>query len=173
MVRKARQQDVSAIAAIYDKSIEYEDAHEKYSRWEKGVYPTQKTARTAYDNGTLFAVTDSEDNVVGTVILNHNQMEEYKQINWQFEAPDDKILVIHTLCISPDCSGKGFGAQTVEFAQQYAKEKGCTVVRLDTNEANKPANYLYQKLGFKFAGSIICLFQEIDYTVLNCYEKKI
>lgn len=35
-----------------------------------------------------------------------------------------------------------------EFSKQYAKEKGCSVIRLDTNVHNKPAKKLYEKKGF-------------------------
>ena len=36
----------------------------------------------------------------------------------------------------------------VEFAKQYAKEKGGSVIRLDTYVHNEPAKKLYEKNGF-------------------------
>ena len=50
----------------------------------------------------------------------------------------------------------GLGAALVEAALERARERGCTRVHLDTNDGNRAALALYERLGFErhgFTGS--------------------
>ena len=62
------------------------------------------------------------------------------------------MLVIHTLTMAPEMSGRGYGTRMVRFAMEEARRRGCTVMRLDTYVGNLPAQRLYAKLGFRIAG---------------------
>ena len=41
--------------------------------------------------------------------------------------------MLHTLVIDPEVSGRGYGKQFVAFYEEYARENGCKVLRMDTN----------------------------------------
>ena len=45
------------------------------------------------------------------------------------------------------------------------------MIRLDTWEGNVPANAMYPKLGYRFAGATEFFFQGFIHEILNCYEK--
>lgn len=47
----------------------------------------------------------------------------------------------------------------VRFAIEQARESNCRTVRMDTWAGNKPAAALYQKAGFRFAGTTHILLQ--------------
>ena len=81
------------------------------------------------------------------------------------------MLVIHTLCVSPAASGKGYAQQLVAFAEQLGREQGCTVIRLDTYEGNRPATALYTKLGYRVVGVAPFYFQNVIQENLRCFEK--
>lgn len=170
MIRLARETDLEQAAKIYEEIFDYEENTISYTNWQRGIYPTFKNAKDAYSQGFLF-IGEDDGIIWGSMILNEVQLPEYANIPWQFKT--DKILVIHTLCVSPRYKGKGRAKELVFFAEQLAMKHGYEAIRLDTYEGNLPANNMYPKLGYQFAGSTEFFFQEYIQEVLNCYEKKI
>ena len=77
----------------------------------------------ALDAGTLY-VGEAEGKVLACVNLNHIQPPEYSKIRWSNDAEGNEVLVIHTLCIPPECAGKGFGRQFVEFSEKAGQRTG-------------------------------------------------
>ena len=94
-------------------------------------------------------VLEYDEIVSGAGMINKIQVDVYLEAPWEYDAKDDKICVLHTLVISPRVSGKGLGTKFVRFYEEYAKEHGCSELRLDTNERNKAARAMYAKLGYK------------------------
>lgn len=82
-------------------------------------------------------------------------------------------MVIHTLCISPRWAGKGKARELVAFCEDRARSLGKGVIRLDTYQGNAPANALYPRLGYRFAGGTEFFFQGFVREILNCYEKQL
>ena len=75
MIRKACKADIPAIAAIYDRLHDAEEAGEAEIGWVRGVYPTQGTAQAALERGDLF-VMEEGGKVVGAAIHNQTQVAE-------------------------------------------------------------------------------------------------
>ena len=86
-------------------------------------------------------------------------------------AEPENVAVIHTLCIRPACTGRGYARQLVAFCEKTARRQGKMILRLDTWEGNLPANRLYPSLGYRLAGSAPFFFQDCIQELLNCYEK--
>ena len=170
MIRKAQETDLPAVAAIYEAILDGEERGPVYTNWQRGKYPTIDTARQALEAGTFYV---GEENGVlwGVVNLNSVQLPEYGAIPWTIPAAAEEVGVIHTLCIRPSCSGRGYAQQMVAFCEAEARRQGRTVIRLDTWEGNLPANGLYTTLGFHRAGATEFFFQGFIHEVLNCYEK--
>ena len=53
-IRKAAERDVLPVAAIYEHIISEEEAGRVCIGWQRGVYPTEATARAALNAGDLF-----------------------------------------------------------------------------------------------------------------------
>ena len=173
MIRPARTADLPAVARIYEEILDQEDRRPiSYTNWQRGKYPTRDTARRALEEGTLY-VGEEHGEIFAAVILNGTQLPEYDLIPWQLEAQRDQVMVIHTLVIRPLCSGRGKGREMVAFCEEEGRRQGKKVMRLDTYEGNAPANAMYPKLGYRFAGHARFLFQGFLDEVLNCYEKKL
>ncbi len=170
--RKATKQDLDDIIKIYDEIHTAEEHGSAQIGWIRDVYPTEQTALNALQREDLF-VAEEKGTVVGTAIINHTQVEEYKLGNWQFPAKDDEIMVLHTLVISPSHSGKGYGKAFVSFYETYAKEQGCVFLRMDTNAKNQAARSLYRKLGYREIGIVPCNFNGIEGISLVLLEKKL
>ena len=111
--------------------------------------------------------------IVAAARINQAQVPEYADAQWEYAAPDDKIMVLHTLVVEPACAGKGCGTEFVRFYERYALENGCPYLRMDTNVKNAAARRLYARLGYKEVGVVDCTFNGIDGVKLVCLEKKI
>ena len=51
MIRKATSGDIPAVAAIYERIHDREEAGAGVTGWKRGVYPTEATARAALNAG--------------------------------------------------------------------------------------------------------------------------
>ncbi|MBR2021136.1 MAG: GNAT family N-acetyltransferase, partial [Clostridia bacterium] len=88
-----------------------------------------------------------------------------------YNAPENEVMVLHTLAVSPKHFGKGIGKKFVEFYEQYALSNGCRYLRMDTNANNTKARAMYKKLGYKEIGIVDCVFNGIKGVGLVLLEK--
>jgi len=170
MIRLATAADLDGIEAIYDAILTQEESGPVYTNWQRGKYPTRATAQQALDAGTLY-VGETDETLWGVMNLNDIQLPEYDDIPWGIPAALNQVGVIHTLCIHPKHTGQGCARQMVAFCEEESRRLGKTVIRLDTWEGNVPANAMYPKLGYRFAGATEFFFQGFIHEILNCYEK--
>lgn len=173
MIRLATETDLKAIGQIYGEILDQEDERPaSFTNWQRGKYPTEDTARQALEEGTLWAA-EEDGQVYGCVNLNGVQLPEYDDIPWSIPALPGQVMVIHTLVVSPRWAGRGKAREMVAFCEEEARRQGKTVIRLDTYEGNLPANTMYPRLGYLYAGATEFFFQGLIHEVLNCYEKKL
>lgn len=114
-----------------------------------------------------------EDNgiIVGAAKIDQEQVDIYSKADWSIDVPDEKVMVIHTLVVSPKIKGKGYGTAFVKFYEQYARENGCSCLRMDTGDKNTVSRALYKKLGFTEVSIIPCVFNGIENMNQVCLEK--
>lgn len=172
IIRKAEARDLDAIESIYNKILLKEEEGEVTTGWERGIYPKRETAEAALKKEEIFVIED-EGELVGAGIINKEQVDVYAKAKWKYSAEDSEAMVLHTLVIDPDKSGMGYGKRFVDFYENYAKEKGCKYLRMDTNERNKPARSLYTKLGFNEIDCLPCIFNGLEGVNLILFEKKL
>ncbi|MEK9970059.1 MAG: GNAT family N-acetyltransferase [Ferrovibrio sp.] len=60
-----------------------------------------------------------------------------------------KRAQIEAVRIESTLRGKGLGSQLIAYAVQRAKEKGCKLVQLTSDNSRQGAHRLYERLGFK------------------------
>ena len=169
-IRPATADDLPRIEQIYDAIHTAEETGAASVGWARGVYPTRATAQAALDDGALFVLED-DGVLVAAGRIDRTQVPVYAQVPWQYAAPPEQVLVLHTLVVDPTIAGHGYGTQFVRFYEQYAREHGCPELRIDTNAKNANARRLYAYLGYREAGVAPCTFNGIDGVALVCLEK--
>ena len=75
------------------------------------------------------------------------------------------------LYVSPEYRGRGIGTHLVEFAIERAREKGCRLIKLDTNEDNRSAVNLYRKLGFSSGSSRFVGSRQLMFSKTLCKQR--
>lgn len=147
MIRKAVMEDLDSIEAGYHEHFAHEKAHGAYTVFQEGVYPTRRDAEKALREESLY-VYEEGGAVLGSIILDARQPEEYRDIAWPSGAAE-QVRVIHLLMVRPCAAGKGVGSALVRHVEDEARRCACVAVRLDTGAQNTPAASLYKKLGFQ------------------------
>lgn len=173
VIRKAVPADISQIVAIYNGILAQEERGESSVGWVRGAYPTEQTARDALQAGTLF-VLEREGTVAAAAKIDQSQVPEYAGAPWRYpDVPPEQVMVLHTLVVDPARGGQGCGSAFVRFYEEYALERGCPYLRMDTNVKNTAARKLYARLGYWEAGVVSCVFNGIPDVQLVCLEKKL
>lgn len=173
MIRKATENDLQAVNAIYDDIHAAEEHGIASIGWIRGVYPTIDTAELALKNNELFVFVEEDGQIVGAAIINQKQVDSYRNGNWSYDAPDNEVMVLHTLVISPKASGKGYGKAFVKFYEKYALAHNCHYLRIDTNARNYTARTMYKNLGYQEIGIVPTTFNGIEGVQLVLLEKNI
>lgn len=174
IIRKATSKDIDAVERLYDAIHTAEENGKQTIGWIRGVYPVRSTAEMALERDDLFVLEDAGE-LYGTAIINKIQVDSYKNGNWKHHVPDSQVCVLHTLVISPDSSGRGYGRAFIEYYEKYALETGCTELRIDTNARNTVARKMYQKHGYTEIGIVPTDFNGIpgiELVLLEKYLKK-
>lgn len=172
MFRKAVMEDVDRISEIYEEIHMENEAGRMTTGWIRGVYPSRETAEASVRCRDMFVEEDG-GRIVAAARINQEQVAEYAEADWQYEAPKSQVMVLHTLVVSPKERGKGYGTRFVAYYENYAREHGCRYLRMDTNERNRSARALYRKLGYREASVVPCVFNGIPDVQLVCLEKKL
>lgn len=171
VIRKGAAADIPQIAAIYDRIHTREETGQSAVGWVRDIYPTRATAQAALDAGELF-VLEHGGAVAAAARIDQIQVPEYANARWQHpQAPAEQVMVLHTLVVDPLQGGRGLGTAFVRFYEEYAREKGCPYLRMDTNEKNRSARALYARLGYQEVGIVDCCFNGIAGVRLVCLEK--
>lgn len=174
MIRKAIPSDIAAITTTYNDLLVYEEQNGNISNWKLGVYPTIAVPKSKVPTGTMYVLEENGE-ICASMVLNHEQADEYTDIAWKYPGDDTTVLVIHTLCVPPQKAGHGYGQRMVQFAKDYAAQLCCSTIRIDTYAYNEPAKRLYQKNGFRIAGYGNILLQgliEEEQVFLECEVQK-
>ncbi|MCD8035950.1 MAG: GNAT family N-acetyltransferase [Clostridiales bacterium] len=168
--RKATPEDIDRISDIYDEIHTEIESGVTTSIWVRSIYPTRKTTEDSVYKGTMF-VAEMDGSIVASAKIDHEQLDIYAKAEWSIEVPDDKVMVMHTLAVSPTAKGKGCATEFLKFYEQYARECGCTCLRIDTGASNTVTRALYKKLGFTEVSIIPCVFNGIENMNQVCLEK--
>ena len=171
-IRKATESDITAVSNIFEEIHTAEESGAVVIGWNRAIYPTRKTAEAALARGDLF-VAEEAGTIVGTAIINQQQVDVYANAKWQYDVSNEEVMVLHTLVIAPRMAGKGYGTQFVGYYEAYARSHGCHYLRIDTNERNKNARALYKKLGYREVDIVPCVFNGLEGVQLVLLEKKL
>lgn len=171
-IRKAAEADIPAIAEIYSRIHTEEEAGRVTIGWQRPIYPTEATAVAGVEMQDMFVLTE-DGAVIASARINRMQMDAYREAAWVYPAEDEQVMVLHTLTVDPEKSGRGAGKRFVAFYEDYARQAGCPFLRMDTNEINVNARSLYRKLGYKEVSIVPCVFNGLKGVNLVCLEKKL
>ncbi|MHB8072617.1 GNAT family N-acetyltransferase [Desulfosporosinus fructosivorans] len=153
ILEKGTINDIDELENLYDKLNEYFELGTNYPGWAKGLYPIRETAVNGIQNNSLFVLKVNNE-IAGSIILNHEPETAYDQVTWGIEADYKDVIVIHTLVVHPKYMKNGIGEELMNFAKRYSIEQRIKTIRLDVSIHNTPAISLYEKCGYKYVETV-------------------
>ncbi len=163
MIRQAKIIEIPDILVI-TKACATDMAKKGIFQWNEH-YPSKEAFEKDIVRSELY-VLKIENRIIGTIVISTYMDEEYAQIDWL--TPDKDNIYIHRLAVHPNFQGKGFARKLMDFAENYALEKGCLSVRLDTFSQNPRNQRFYEARGYQKLGDIN--FPKQSEHPFHCYE---
>ena len=132
------QLSLRAWAPVFE-SIEREMGAEKYQEYYPDWRASQQEAvESVCANAKMHTWTAIDDEkTVGFVSLRIHE--------------DDDMGEVYMIAVDPDAQGRGIATALMEFAMDWMRDAGLTMVMVDTgtDDGHAPARRTYEKLGFE------------------------
>lgn len=148
-IRPATDGDVDSVLALVRTCVQHMRFH-GIEQWDD-LYPDRDTIEEDVHPCEAFVATRRAE-LIGYVALSPSQDPEYADVPWTYTV--GPFVVIHRLMVDPAIQGSGFAKLLMGFAEAHALASGFRTVRLDTFVGNPKALRLYERLGYREAGTI-------------------
>ncbi|MCM2677192.1 GNAT family N-acetyltransferase [Alkalicoccobacillus plakortidis] len=149
MIRLATVTDIQHIARMATETVQIMK-EEKNDQWDE-TYPLPEHFQHDVENGTIF-VKELDHEVVGSITIDRDFSEAYSHFSW--EQPIEQTMIFHRLVVNPAIRKKGIASQLIEFAEQHARTKGCTSMKVDTYSLNQKAQGLFLRHSYRPVGEL-------------------
>lgn len=134
-VRRAEISDLDDLVALEDATF----AHDRLSRAQYRRHLDSETAR-------VLVASASHRRFLGTAVV--------------FFRKQSRVARLYSLATKPEARGKGVGSALIEAAEQSARLRGCTSLRLEVRHDNDIAARLYERLGYHRIGELPSYYQD-------------
>ena len=134
-------------------------------QWDED-YPNYEVIMQDLQTQTLFAYRENNE-ILGIVVLNETQDEEYTQINWS-TCETARNIIVHRLAVKPSQQRRGIARQLMDYAETWARNNLYDAVRLDTFSQNPRNQRFYSNRGYTDLGPIYLKYKK-DHPYY-CYE---
>lgn len=140
-----------AISVLHDVGQWMEDSGMNPSKWWKPEN-LNKEVLLKYAKPEEFYVGLVDGEPAAAEILQTSQdAQDWQEID---KGKSVKALYVHWLCVDRKFAGQGLPGKMIDFAKDFAREKGVNLIRVDTNADEKKLRKIYEDLGFKLVAEI-------------------
>ena len=168
-IRKAENDEFDAVRTFYHAMIDAMESLPFRPKWQKDVYPSKADLKTAIEEQTLY-VGELDGSIIAAMVLNQKCSEEYDRAPWPHTLTRDEFAVIHMLGVHRAYAGQGYAKDLVRYGISLARENGLKAVRLDVLEGNKPAERLYESMGFRYVDTVRLFYEDTGLAEFRLYE---
>lgn len=142
---------LAEVTALYHRTVKYLEENINYPKWS-AAHPSDEGIAQAVSAGTQYICIEN-GKALGAAVLNEDPEGYYEAGEWSRDLQPGEFLVIHMLAVDPGFARQGVAKFMVEQCIALAEKGGFRAVRLDVVPGNAPAERLYKKAGFTFAGT--------------------
>jgi ribosomal protein S18 acetylase RimI-like enzyme len=147
--RKAERADYQPIITLYQSVISHMN-DSGIAQWDE-IYPSEELIKADVESGQSFLSYIGKE-MCSVAVMNEQQEPEYTQIPW--EHCNEKVCVIHRLCVHPKWQRQGIAKSAMLYLEEIARLQGYKSIRLDAFAKNPAARALYRSLGYKHVGNV-------------------
>lgn len=117
------------------------------SHW-KNPYPIESIQRDCFEKEVFLIKDTTED-----VYIHTFQLGFEKFLNNNDAEKELHTATINKFATVPEVTGKGIGKKSIDYIEDYCREKGVSLIKLDVYEKSEHAISFYKKRGFEVTGS--------------------
>ncbi|MCH5147813.1 MAG: GNAT family N-acetyltransferase [Clostridiales bacterium] len=162
--RKATIEESNQITRIYESAQAFMEAHGN-PQWAKG-FPDENDVRGGIYGGILYCVIANSEIAAVFAAVNHDGNYDEIEGSWLTEG---NYIAVHRVAVSEKYRSIGAAKFIINHAaEELARTRGRTSIRIDTHEMNKPMRGLLISQGFTECGSV---YISRDYSKRIAYEK--
>ena len=166
--RKIEPEELKKLSEMYDAVLDQQEYDEYGPKWTRGIYPCEEDFIAHLEKGEYYGGFEDDD-LACRAVMTIGEDEMYRDVKWMKKVDDDRVAIIHLLTVAPKYRGKGLSKKFLNYLFEEAAETA-DVIHLDVLDGNLPADRLYLKIGFSFAGSYPAHYEDIGDCMLNLYE---
>ena len=163
MIKLASYKDIPQILKITQACAKHM-TNQGIVQWNSH-YPNKAAFENDLQNNELYVISNNTK-LVGCVVVTSKMSSYYNDIEWL--DPYNNAIYVHRLAIHPDCQGKGFAQQLMDFSENFAKVRQFHSVRLDTFSKNIRNQKFYELRGYQKLSDIY--FPKQSEFPFYCYE---
>ena len=162
--RKATIEEFTQINKIYE-SAKAQMAAQGNPDWTKG-FPDANDVRGGIYGGVLYCVVANGEIAAVFAAVNHDGNYEEIEGSWLTKG---NYLAVHRVVVSEKYRGSDAAKFVLNTAaEELARTRGRTSIRIDTHEMNRPMRSLLASQGFTECGNV---YISNDYSLRIAYEK--
>ena len=154
-IRGATMSDADTVFGLIEEAKAFFKAHD-IDMWQRG-YPWFPDIIEDITSGDAYVCTDG-DRIVGYIFITFSEEDFHSTLKGKWEDGDPAVF--HRLVVDADCKRSGIASMLISFAEELARENGCTSMRTETDVTNVPMTSLMKKLHYVERGPLI--FKEFE-----------
>ena len=166
-IRLATYDDLPQVVQVANKVVQLMQAEGNF-QWDE-TYPCYEHFKADILETQLWVAVNEDEIIIGFAALTTAQPPEYADSGCDISIPS---IVPHRLAVDPAFRRGGIAQLFFARAEQLAKERGFSYVRVDTNTANLAMRQVILKSGYKLKGEI-SLAVKAGSLRFFCFEKVI
>jgi len=168
---KCDKTHLSTVTEFYHQVIEYLETHINYPFWSP-EHPSDESIKAAVERGEQYICVDG-DEALGAVLLSEDPDGDYDSVDWSLDLKQGEYLSVHVLAVKPERYKDGVGSFMMDECIKITRERGYRSLRLDIVPDNTPAERLYKKKGFLYAGTADLKRETAPIPLFDLYELNI
>ncbi|HEY8524747.1 MAG TPA: GNAT family N-acetyltransferase [Acidimicrobiales bacterium] len=149
-MRKAGRDDLPSLEALREEAVDWLAAR-GLDQWQPGQprVPTAAGTLDAIDRCACHLAYEGQD-LVGTITVDDRADPEF----WTPQERAEPALYIHRMIVARHARSRSLGACLLDWAADYARTAGRTMLRLDAWKTNKALHQYYLRQGFRHVRTI-------------------
>lgn len=161
-IHPAEINDLPQVEAIVHAAIHHMRAL-GIDQWDE-IYPDRELLETDIRQKEMYVIKVG-GKICGFITVNDAASPEYSEVDWNIGG---RVAVVHRLTVAPACQSQGLARELMQHAESMAASNGYATIRLDAFAHNLSALRLYERLGYRRAGTV--WFRKGKFF---CYEKAV
>lgn len=164
-IRLATTEDIPQIMELIAAVVPLMRASGNF-QWDD-TYPNAGVFADDIASGQLW-VAEIDGHIAGVTAITTEQYDEYALAGMDITQ---SAIVTHRLAVNVNYRGRGIAEALLKQAETVAKDRGISILRIDTNSNNKATRQLFPKMGYEFMGEMPLKFR--PNLRFYCYEKNL